>query len=41
MKAFLWSVLACVVIAFSAGLILTGMEDQPDDKRVTNSVRLN
>ncbi len=41
MKAFLWSVVACVVIAFSAGFILTGLEDVPDDKRVTSSVRLN
>ncbi len=36
MKAFLWAVLACVVISVGAGVVLTGQES-----RTAPSVRLN
>ncbi len=41
MKAFLWSVLACVVISAGAAALLISLEDTPSSTRVSDSVRLN
>ena len=41
MKAFLWAVLACVVISVGAGLIMTGMEPDTPSSRSASSVRLD
>jgi hypothetical protein len=41
MKAFLWAVVACVVISVGAGFILTGQESNTHSSRTSSSVRLN
>ncbi len=41
MRAFLWAVLACIVIGVGAGYILTGIDFGPDDARTASTVRLD
>ncbi len=41
MKAFLWAVLACVVISVGAGVVLTSLESDSQSSRTSSSVRLN
>jgi cation transporter-like permease len=41
MKAFLWAVLACVVISVGAGVVLTSQESDSHSSRTGSSVRLN
>ena len=40
MKAFIWAVVACVVISVGAGVIFVGFESDTPGSRVTSSVRL-
>jgi len=40
MKAFLWAVVACVVISVGAGIILNMTEDAKRPTRTAESVRL-
>ncbi len=40
MKAFLWAVLACVVISVGAGVVLTSQESASQSSRTAN-VRVN
>ncbi len=41
MKAFLWAVLACVVIGVGAGVVLTGQEFDSSSSRTAPNVRVN
>ncbi|MHA1108635.1 MAG: hypothetical protein ACTSQV_05900 [Alphaproteobacteria bacterium] len=40
MKAFVWAVLACIVISAAAGIILTSQEDAMQSARVADGVRV-
>ncbi len=41
MKAFLWAVLACVVIGVGAGVVLTSQESDSYSSRTAPNVRVN
>ncbi len=41
MKAFLWAVLACVVISVGAGAVLTNQESDSVSSRTAPNVRVN
>ncbi len=41
MKAFLWAVLACVVISVGAGAVLTNQESDNNSSRTAPNVRVN
>jgi hypothetical protein len=41
MKAFLWAVLACVVISVGAGYVLTGQDPTSHSSRTAPDVRVN
>ncbi len=41
MKAFLWAVLACVVISVGAGVVLTSQESDSPASRTAPNVRVN
>ena len=41
MKAFLWAVVACVVISVGAGVVLTSQDSNTHPSRTSSSVRLN
>ena len=41
MKAFLWAVVACVVISVGAGYVLTDLESDSHASRTAPDVRVN
>jgi hypothetical protein len=41
MKAFVWAVLACIVISAAAGLIMVSQEDAMQSARIAEGVRVN
>ncbi len=41
MKAFLWAVLACIVIGVGAGVVLTSQESDSSSSRGAANVRVN